>query len=489
MRGGAIRLAGLAATIAALVAIAAPALARSGPVELGAAVGGPPFIGDPDSRYRGTLQLYDAITAENDMKMYYLRPARDRFEFAVGDAMAAFAEAHGQQVHGHTLVWCNDSSTPGWVRNGTWTRASLLQVMDEHITTVLSHYRGRVSSWDVVNEALNDDGTRRRCIWSDVIGPDWIELAFRIARRVDPNVRLFYNEVRADTVNAKFEATEALARDFLQRGVPLDGVGLQFHLTDSVPTQARVEEAIRRLGELGLDVHISELDVPIWYLGSTLEAKLARQAAAYRAIAAACQAQPACFRITTWGFTDRYTWRCCNAKPLAFDEEYRPKAAWGAMQEVLRPPPSPDPPPEPPPEPPPVQPAAAAGTAASAASPAGSPAAAAAPPPLAVSARLRRQRLETWMRRRGLAVVLRLSGSQSTHVELVVRLRGRALGAASLDVAGEAQRTVAVPLDVVGRNRLRGADAARIVLVAIATDATGRRAMDRSRMRVPQAER
>ena len=221
----------------------------------------------------------------------------------------------------------------------------------------MNHYRGRVASWDVVNEALSDTGGARDCIWQRVIGADWVEQAFRIADSVDPGVRLFYNEVRADVPNPKYEALLAMARDFKVRGVPLDGVGLQYHLSENHPTQAQMEDGIRRLGELGLDVHISELDVPIWYLGPpTIPERLALQPEIYRRVAAACQAQPACFRITTWGFTDRLTYRCCNAKPLPFDEEYRPKGAWAVLQEVLRPggPTRPAPPPPPPPAPAPA---------------------------------------------------------------------------------------------------------------------------------------
>ena len=358
-------LAGTAAVAALLLLLAAPAPARTGQVELGTAVGGPDFMANPDPRYRETMKLFDAITAENDMKMYYQRPSRAVFDFTVGDALVAFAAANGQQVHGHTLIWCNDSSTPGWVRNGSWTRATLLAVMREHITAVLNHYRGRVATWDVVNEALADDGSLRNCVWSRVIGADWVEQAFRIADSVDPQVRLFYNEVRADVPNPKYEALLAMARDFKARGVPLDGVGLQYHLSENQPTQAQMEEGIRRLGELGLDVHISELDVPIWYLGpSTIPERLALQPEIYRRVANACQAQPACFRITTWGFTDRVTYRCCNAKPLPFDEEYQPKGAWAVLQEVLRPAGPTRPPPLPPPPPAAPQPVAQATAAA-----------------------------------------------------------------------------------------------------------------------------
>lgn len=449
-------LGGLAAGLLAFVPCA-DAAARTGPVELGTAVGGAPFMSDTDPRYRGTLELFDALTAENDMKMYYQRPTRDRFEFAAGDAMVAFAQARGKKVHGHTLVWCNDSSNPGWMRNRTWTRAQLLDVMEEHITTVASHYRGRVSSWDVVNEALADDGTRRDCLWQRVIGDDWIEQAFRMADRADPSARLFYNEVRADAPNPKYEAMLRLARDFMARGVPLDGIGLQYHLTENHPTQSQMEEAIRRIGELSLEVHISELDVPIWYLGPrTIPERLALQPEIYRRVATACQAQPACFRITTWGFTDRFTWRCCNAKPLPFDEEYNPKPAWAVLQEVLRPRAASGPPP----------PAPAAEAQSSARQ----------EPPLAVSVKVRRKRMRTLLRRRALFVTLGLSGAGSARVTLVARVRGRALGRAVIPILAGRAGPAAVPLSHRARQRLRRLGAARVAVEAVAVDPAGRRA-------------
>ena len=457
-----------AGTVAALLLLlATPALARTGPVELGTAVGGPNFMADPDPRYRETMKLFDALTAENDMKMYYQRPSRAVFDFAVGDAMVAFAAANNQQMHGHTLIWCDPSSTPGWVRNGSWTRAQLLDVMTEHITAVMSRYRGRVATWDVVNEALTDTGGLRTCVWRDVIGSDWIEQAFRIADRVDPAARLFYNEVRADVPNPKYEAMLSMARDFKARGVPLDGVGMQYHLSENHPTQAQLEEGIRRLGELGLEVHISELDVPIWYLGPpTIPERLALQPEIYRRVASACQAQPACFRITTWGFTDRLTYRCCNAKPLPFDEEYRPKPAWAVLQEVLRPG-GPTRPFVPPPPPPPAQPAP-------------SQTSAAARGPLTVSARLKRQRLRTLLRRRALVVALRLSGSDTASVQLVARLRGRALSRAVVNITAGSRQTAVIALGYSARKRVRRARSARLVIEAIATDATGRRAKART---------
>jgi hypothetical protein len=241
-------------------------------------------------------------------------------------------------------------------------------------------------------------------------------------------------------------------------------VGLQYHLSENQPTQAQMEEGIRRIGELGLEVHISELDVPIWFLGpTTIPERLALQPEIYRRVANACQAQPACFRITTWGFTDRLTYRCCNAKPLPFDEEYRPKPAWAVLQEVLRPggPTRPFVPPPPVPQP-------------------TAQAAAAARAPLTVTAGLKRQRLRTLLRRRALVVKLQVAGTDTATVQLTARLRGRKLATAVVNIAAGRRQTAVIPLGFGERRRLHRARTARLVVEALATDATGRRAKDRA---------
>jgi len=364
------------------------------------------------------------------------------------------------------------------LRNGSWSRSTLLAVLQEHIAAVMTHFRGRVSAWDVVNEALNDDGTPRNCLWQRVIGDDWVEQAFRFARSADPGAKLFYNETRADVPNPKYEATLNMVRDLRGRGVPVDGVGLQFHLGLPLPTSAQVEEAIRRLGELGVDVHISEMDVPISGWGGTLERKLARQAEAYRAVAAACYAQPACFRITTWGFTDRYTWRLPwgSTLPLPFDSEYQPKPAWTAIQEAIHPPTPPPPPPEEGGAPTPA--ASAQAVAAAAAAPAAAPRS-----PLILSAKLRRQRLRTWVERRALAVLVGIRGTQVAKVELVARVRGRVIGRATVAVDEGQPHSVRVLLTRGGSRSLRDLGSARIVLAVAATDAEGRRTQVISRGR------
>ena len=265
----------LLAILMLLVAVAPAASART--IELGTAINDAGFAGG-DPAYRAALLRHDAFTAESAMKMVALQPARGSYSFAGADAMVSWVRANGKQVHGHNLIWCADQATPAWVVQGSWTRTTLLAAMQDHIRTVMRRWEGQIESWDVVNEALEADGSLRDCVWRRVIGPDWVEQAFRAARAADPSAKLYLNEFGADTPNARFAATEALARDFKARGVPLDGIGLQYHVHGRQPFQYLTEEALRRIGALGLTAHISELDDTTSPFGGTVEEQLAKQA-------------------------------------------------------------------------------------------------------------------------------------------------------------------------------------------------------------------
>ena len=330
----------LAALLGGLSLLVAPAAVQARtPVQLGAAINDDGFVQTKDARYRDTVARYDAVVAESAFEITETEPQQGVFSFGLQDQMVSWALGNGQQFHGHTLLWCADSWLPSWLLDRTWTADELTAVVDDYITTVMRHFGPAVGSWDVVNEAFNDDGTLRNCLWSRVLGPGYIEHAFRIAHAAVPSAQLFYNEYRADWVNARFTAMEHMARDFIARGVPLDGIGLQMHLYGRAPPQYRIEEALARVAALGLKVHITELDDSTAPFAGTTAQKLDQQAQAYQTVAAACETQPACGRLTTWGFTDAY-YRGASAMALPFDTDYQPKPAWFALQRVLR---APDP--------------------------------------------------------------------------------------------------------------------------------------------------
>jgi endo-1,4-beta-xylanase len=248
-------------------------------------------------------------------------------------------------IRGHTLIYYR--STPIWLAEGDWSRDELIEIMREHIFTVMGRYRGQIHAWDVVNEAFERDGSYRSNLWYDIIGPEYIELAFQFAREADPDALLFYNDVDAEGLNRRSNAIYSMAQDFKARGVPLDGIGLQMHSNAAsfyaFPSPERIERNMARLGALGLQIHITEMDVRLRQLAGDSAARLAQQADIYASVAQLCLNEPACTALNFWGFTDKYSWiynhfggRYPDEAPLIYDPEYRPKPAYYALGETLR---------------------------------------------------------------------------------------------------------------------------------------------------------
>jgi endo-1,4-beta-xylanase len=211
------------------------------------------------------------------------------------------------KVRGHTLVW--DHSNPKWLGDRIWRPRELSSLLQDHITREVGHFRGQVYAWDVVNEALDEHGHLRPSIWYDQPGigfagesTRYIEQAFRWAHGADPAALLFYNEAEVETYDAKADAVAAMVQDFRRRGVPIDGVGLQMHQWGVDFDPERIEQVIARFTALGVQVHITELDVPLRVNaeGTVIDPQdLARQAEAYGRIAVACVEQPGCTAIQT----------------------------------------------------------------------------------------------------------------------------------------------------------------------------------------------
>src|SRR5579884_405329 len=221
------------------------------------------------TEYATTLaREFDQIQPENAMKMRATQPARDRFDFADGDAIVAFAEQHGMKVRGHTLVW--HESLPDWLQKGTFTPPELRDIMLGHIRGEVSHYAGKVYAWDVVNEAVTKDGAMRQDLWNGAPGIGaagkygYIEAAFRAAHEADPKALLFYNDYDTEVSNAKSDAIYEMARQLLRDGAPIGGVGFQCHLSAKTTlSREQMTANLRRFADLGLQVQITELDVAL----------------------------------------------------------------------------------------------------------------------------------------------------------------------------------------------------------------------------------
>lgn len=275
-----------------------------------------------------TAREAGALTVGNEMKWDATEPTRGQFTFGAGDQVVAGAVAASQSVRGHTLVWHNQ--TPAWVQD--LPADQLRQAMLDHIREVAGHYRGKVFAWDVVNEAFEENGTRRQSFWQQKLGDGYIAEAFRAARAADPSAKLYYNDYNIDGLGAKSDAVYELVRSFKQQGVPIDGVGLQAHLLlGGVPSS--MQQNIQRFADLGVDVAITELDVRMNLPSDA--AKLATQAADYRAVARACLAVTRCVGITTWALSDKHSWIPSvfpgQGAALPFDESFRPKPAYHAL--------------------------------------------------------------------------------------------------------------------------------------------------------------
>lgn len=309
---------------------------REAPVTMGAAVSVDAL--KTDEKYRDlVVREFTSLTGENAMKMDALAPAQGSYKWDDADYLVQFAADHGMRVHGHTLIW---------YRTEAWWLGQILStdkevwkgIMKTYIQDVVGHFRGKVASWDVVNEVFEDDGTMRDCIWRRYIGDEYVELAFRYAHEADPDAVLFYNEYGQDYSFLKNQKVCEFARSLVEKGVPVHGIGLQFH-THTAQTEEHLKYAIRCAAALGLKVHVSELDVRVNDEGDPdrvfTEEDAAAQQAVYRYVAQGMMELPAeqCYGITTWGVTDAATWLAEEHPdwPLLFDARYAKKPAYHGL--------------------------------------------------------------------------------------------------------------------------------------------------------------
>ncbi len=285
---------------------------------------------------------YNSLTAENVMKMASTHPGINTYSWTNADTLVNFAMQNNQRVHGHTLVW--HQSLPGWVTNFVGDSAAWENILKTHIQTVVNHYAGRLASWDVVNEAFNDNGTLRTSVWLQHLGPGYIARCFQYAHEADPAALLFYNDYGHEYSAAKLRAIDSLLRNFLQNGVPVHGTGLQMHINKNT-SNSLIANAIKVMAQTGLKIHISELDISLNPEGNqslTFTPALSQlQADKYNFIARVYKNIPAAqqYGITTWNVSDADTWITINYSrpdwPLPFDTAYQKKQAYYAIIEGL----------------------------------------------------------------------------------------------------------------------------------------------------------
>jgi endo-1,4-beta-xylanase len=264
---------------------------------------------------------FNMITPENEMKWDATESSRGNFTFGPADQIVSHATAHGQRMRGHTLVW--HQQLPGWV-SSIGDANTLRSVMNNHITTEMNHFKGKIYAWDVVNEAFADGGSgqHRSSVFQNVLGNGFIEEAFRTARATDSSAKLCYNDYNIENwTDAKTQGVYNMVRDFRSRGVPIDCVGFQSHFGTGGPP-ASFQTTLSNFAALGVDVQITELDIA------------QAPATAYANTVRACMNVARCTGITVWGIRDSDSWRT-GENPLLFDNNGNKKAAYDASLSAL----------------------------------------------------------------------------------------------------------------------------------------------------------
>jgi GH35 family endo-1,4-beta-xylanase len=297
---------------------------------------------------------FDVVTPENCMKPALVHPAEDAWRFERPDALVKWCGENGHAIHGHTLVW--HDQTNDWFFEGG-DKEVVKERLRNHISTLVGRYRGKVRSWDVANEAIDDRrdagtaGTEnlRNSRWLRALGPEFLVLAFKYAHEADPDAVLYYNDYGIE-VGAKHDSSMALLRRLIKEGAPIHGVGIQGHWSTNTVPFAAIDKAIADYASLGLKVSITELDVTIRggvsggqldrggfgrRSGPATAEDLRAQADAYtRLFAIFAKHKGSIERVTFWGLSDRRTWRV-GQHPLIFDADNRRKPAYEAILDVL----------------------------------------------------------------------------------------------------------------------------------------------------------
>ncbi len=313
------------------------------------------YIGVALATYKGyqserneAARQFNMMVCENEMKFDALEPSRNSFSYGGADNLVSLAQQNNMAIRGHCLVW--HSQLPTWVSSDgkkndkNWTRQEALEIMKNHITKVMTHFKGKVREWDVVNECLDDDQTtvrtnpdsydlRKQSVWQLAIGDDYIDSAFVYAHRADPDAILYLNDYGVELQGkAKSVAFYNLALSLKQKNIPIHGVGLQCHFSIGDVDSVKLDNTIKRLEEAGLKCIITELDMGI---PSTSEQNLLEQARNYRVITDIMLNHDNCPSMVIWGTKDNESWRSASS-PLLYDSGMGKKKAWYAVRSALR---------------------------------------------------------------------------------------------------------------------------------------------------------
>lgn len=308
---------------------------------------------------------FNAITAENCMKWGVINPQPGQWDWKPADTMVEWGQQQGMAIVGHTLVW--HSQTPGWLfvddKGEQVSARELNGRIERHIEIMVERYKGRIHTWDVVNEAVDEDKGWRQSPFYKILGPEYMERAFRLTHEADPQAHLIYNDYNMQNPGKRAFLVE-LFKDYIKRGVPIHGVGMQSHVGLDYPDLKEFEDSIKAYADLGLALHMTELEVDVlpvaWeHTGAEISTDFAysEQLNPYaEGLPDKVQQQLTdryvqmfelflkhkqhIARVTTWGTSDAESWkndfpvRGRTNYPLLFDRQWQPKPAYQAIKDL-----------------------------------------------------------------------------------------------------------------------------------------------------------
>ena len=347
-------------------AVSQPALKNvySGRFLIGAAVNSRQFSGEDKRGAALVMAQFNSITPENNLKWQLIHPQPGKYDFDAADRYVEFGEKNGMVIIGHTLVWHNQ--TPRWVFEDSTgkpvDRETLLKRMHDHILTVVGRYKGKIKGWDVVNEALNEDGSLRETPWLKIIGEEYLVKAYQFAHEADPDAQLYYNDYSLENA-PKREGAIRLIKNLQSAGVHVAAVGTQGHYKMDWPRPDQVDSTIDAFSKLGVKVNITELDIDVVPatqvnrgadlsvnsyhmvkedvyangLPDSVQTELANRYEGLFTVFVKHAGEVG--RVTFWGVTDGDSWLNWRGRvnyPLLFDRNGKPKPAFDAVVKAGR---------------------------------------------------------------------------------------------------------------------------------------------------------
>jgi endo-1,4-beta-xylanase len=280
------------------------------------------------------ISQFNSITPEKTMKAAFIHPAKEMFDFRETDELISFCKQYNKRLHGHTLVWHKEN--PKWMEKFKGDKNAWEMMLKEHIQTIIIHCKENIKSWDILNEAFNNDGSLKENIWLKNIGAGYIEKCFIYAAEADPEAQLFYNDFDLESQPEKMKTVLKYLLGLKAKGIKIDGIGMQMHINVNSPHISEINTAALQIENAGFKVHYSEFDISLRKTGKLFtmnnhllnlqESRMKSVVAGYRKLNDLKR-----FGITFWGLTDEDSWlteRNGNDRPLLFDSRYNVKPAY-----------------------------------------------------------------------------------------------------------------------------------------------------------------